>query len=259
MFKRAYLLLPLACLAVGAVWATDDPMIGDWKLNPQKSKLTDEMKVTSLAGNKYSFDFGGGPPETIVVDGTDQPGNSGTTFAVTVVGPDEWRAVRKKDGRVQIRGIWKLSKNGNTLYDDFTFYSDNSRITHLGYVYQRRGGGSGFAGDWVSTSEQVDTVYVVQVRSYQGDGLSIISLSEGVTKNVKFDGKDYPNAGSGMNVVSSVRRLNQRTVELTDKSGGKVVDTQEISISEDGKTLTMTVHTPGRSDPEMLVFERRSD
>lgn len=257
MFKRAYLLLPLACLAAGSLWATDNPMVGDWKLNPQKSRLTDEMKVTNLAGNKYSFDFGGGSPETIVAEGTDQPGNSGTTFAVTVVGPDEWRAVRKKDRRVQIMGIWKLSKGGNTLHDDFTFYADDGKITHLVYGYQRRGEGSGFAGDWVSTSEQVDTVYVVEVRPYQGDGLSIISLFEGVTKNVKFDGKDYPNAGSGVKTVSSARRVNERTVELTDKSGGNVVDMQEIGISEDGKTLTMTVRTPGRSNPDVLVFERK--
>ena len=43
MFKRAFLLLPLACLAAGAAWAANDPMVGNWKLNPQKSKLTDEM------------------------------------------------------------------------------------------------------------------------------------------------------------------------------------------------------------------------
>ncbi len=49
MCKRAFLLLPLACLAAAApAWAADDPMVGDWKLNPQKSTLSDEMKVTSL-------------------------------------------------------------------------------------------------------------------------------------------------------------------------------------------------------------------
>jgi hypothetical protein len=98
---------------------------------------------------------------------------------------------------------------------------------------------------------------MVQVRPYEEDGLSIISSSEGVTKNVKFDGKDYPNAGSGVKMVSSAQRVNERTVELTEKIGGKVVDTQEMSVSEDGKTLTMTVHIPGRSDPNMLVFERQ--
>jgi hypothetical protein len=130
------------------------------------------------------------------------------------------------------------------------------KTIHLVYVYERRGGGPGFAGDWVSTSEQVDTVYLVQVRPYEGQGLSIISSSEGVTKNVKFDGKDYPNAGSGVKIVSSAQRVNERTVELTDKIGGKVVDTHEIRVSEDGKTLTMTVHVPGRSEPNVLVFER---
>ncbi len=251
MFKRAVLLLPLACLAADAAWAADDPMVGDWKLNPQKSKLTDEMKVTSLGGSKYSFDFGGGPPETIVVDGTDQPGNFGTTFAVTAVSPDEWRGMRKKDGRVEIQGIWKLSKDGNRLHDDYTGIGNNGKTIHLVYVYERRGGGPGFAGDWVSTSEQVDTVYVIRVRPYEGDGLSIISSSEGVTKNVKFDGKDYPNAGAGVKIVSSAQRVNERTVELTDKIGGKVVDTQEISVSQEGKTLTMTVHVPGRSEPNV--------
>lgn len=255
MLRRAFLLLLLAGLATGAAWPADDLMVGDWKLNPQRSKLTDEMKVTSLGGNKYSFDFGGGNPETIVVDGTDQPANFGTTFAVTEVTPDEWTGVRKKNRRVEIKGIWKLSKDGNTLHDDFTFIADNGKTTHLVYVYERRGGGSGFAGDWVSTNEQLDTVYVLQVRPFEGDGLSFTTSGEG-TKNVKFDGKDYPNAGSGMKSVSSAQRVNERTIELRDKLGGKVVDAQEISVSEDGKTLTMTVHVPGRSEPNVLVFER---
>jgi hypothetical protein len=43
---------------------------------------------------------------------------------------------------------------------------------------------------------------------------------------------------------------------LTDKIGGKVVDTQEIAISENGKTLTITVHVPDRSEPNVLVFDR---
>ncbi len=84
---------------------------------------------------------------------------------------------------------------------------------------------------------------------------SFITSGEG-TKNVKFDGKDYPNVGSGTKVVSSAQRVNERTVELRDKIGAKAVDTQDISVSEDGKTLTTTVYVPGRSEPNVLVFER---
>ena len=82
--------LAIVCLATGALWAVDDPFSGKWKVNPARSVLTDEMKVASLGGNKYSFDFGGGSPETIVADGTDQQANSGTTMSTTIVSPNEY-------------------------------------------------------------------------------------------------------------------------------------------------------------------------
>lgn len=253
--RRAWILLAMAGLAAGAAWAADDPMVGDWKLNAQKSTLTDEMKITNLGGNKYLFDFGGGGPETIVVDGTDQPGNFGTTFAVTAVRPDEWTGVRKKDGKQEIKGIWTLSKDGNTLHDDFTATGDSGKTIHLVYVYERRGGGAGFAGDWVSTSEQVGT-YVLQLRPYEGDGLSIVSPAEGVTKSVKFDGREYPSTGARVKTLSSAERVTAGAINVTDKVDGKVVDRQEYRLSGDGKTLTITVHEPRRSAPNVLVFER---
>lgn len=256
--KRAWVVAAVVGLMAGGLWAEDSPFVGDWKLNRAKSKLTDEMKVTNLGGNKYSFDFGGGEPETIVVDGTDQPGNFGTTMSTTVVSKDEWIGVRKKNGKVQIRGIWTLSKDGNTLHDDFTYIADNGKTTHLVYVYERRGGGQGFAGDWVSTAEQADSVYVMQVRPFEGDGLSFISQGGGGTKNVKFDGRDYANVGAEVDgLAASARRVSERKVEVTDKIGGKVRETEEVEVAEDGKTLTVTGHIPGRSDPQVMVFERQ--
>src|SRR5215510_15399415 len=117
MAKRAFQLLLVACLAVGTLWAANDPFVGKWKLNPSKSKLTDQMKVEAIGANKYAIDFGGGATENIVADGTDQPGLDGTTLSITVEGPKTWKVVRKKDGRTLVTGIWKLSKDGQTLSD----------------------------------------------------------------------------------------------------------------------------------------------
>jgi hypothetical protein len=259
MFKRTFQLLLVAGLVTGALWAANDPFVGEWKLVPSKSKLTDQMKVESVAGNKYAFDFGGGP-ETIAADGTDQPGGyGGTTLSVTIEAPDSWKVVRKKDGHVLLTGNWKLSKDGQTLTDDFTFFAPNGSASNVNYVYKRTAGTSGFAGTWESTSEAVNSVFVIKFQPYEGDGLSIVDSSEGVTKNVKFDGKDYPNVGPNVpaGLVSSARRVNQHTLELTGKFNGKVTDTQEIKLSADGKTLTMTVHAAGRSEPNILVFERQ--
>lgn len=53
------------------------------------------------------------------------------------------------------------------------------------------------------------------------------------------------------------RRANQNTLEMTDKINGKIADTQQIELSSDLKTLTIIVHTVGRSEPNILVFERQ--
>jgi hypothetical protein len=259
MLKRVFQLLVVVGLVTGTLWAADNPFIGDWKLNPSKSKMRDVMKVESLGGNKYAFDFGG-DPETIVIDGTDQPGISGTTLAVSVEGPDAWKVVRKKDGRILITGNWKLSKDGNTLNDNYNETSPDGSVSTVDYVYQRKGGESGFVGTWVSTSVAVNFVYVLQIRPYQEDGLSIIDSSSQLTRNLKLDGKDYPNTGANAAIItaSSLRRLDENTLELTDKkSNGKVYSDQQVNLSSDLKTLTMIPRTSGRDEPNILVFERQ--
>lgn len=245
-------------LFAGALWAADDPFVGEWKLNPSKSRFADEMKVETAGANKYVFDFVGGSPETIVVDGTDQPGIFGTTLSVTVLGPDSWKVVRKKDGRMLLTANWELSKDGNTLKDDFTEMGPNGSSSKVKYVYKRTAGKEGFAGTWESISEQVNFVLVRKVQPYQGDGLSFINPAEEVTKSLKFDGKDYPKQGPNVEKgsVSSGRRVNERTLEITDKINGKTTETEQIELSPDLKTLTMTVHTEGKSKPDILVFDR---
>jgi len=259
MLKCALRLVLVACLAAGALAASNDAFVGEWKLNAAKSKLIDVMKVESAAGNKYAFDFGGGSAETIAADGTDQPGIAGTTLSVTIEGPDSWKVIRKKDGRILLTAFWKLSKDGNTLKDDYTEFGPDGSSSNVKYVYQRTAGTSGFAGTWEGTSETVNAVIVIKVQAYEGDGLSFINASAGVTKNVKFDGKDYPNAGPNVMAgsASTARRVNEDTLEMSDKFNGKIMDTRQIQLSADRKTLTMTVHVPGRREPDILVFERQ--
>jgi hypothetical protein len=256
MFKRSIQLLLFACLVADALWAADNPFVGEWKLNPSKSKLTDEMNVESLGGNKYTFDFGGGG-ETILADGEDHAGHFGTTLSVTVEAPKSWKVVRKKDGRMLIIAIWTLSENSNTLTDDFTFFPENGPATNVKYKYKRDADGAGFAGDWVSTSETMNSAFVLQVRPYEGDGLSFIYPSK-ETKNVKFDGKDYPNVGPiEGGPTSSIRRVNEHVLEMTDKINGKISKTEQITLSSDLKTLTITARRSSGSEPTIYVFERQ--
>ena len=247
-------------LAPGVAWAADSPFVGDWKLDPSRSKLTDVMKVERLSPNKYAFNFGVGSSEAIVIDGTDQPGISGTTLSVSAERPDAWKVIRRKDGRTLLTANWELSKDGNMLTDNFNEIAPDGVSSTVDYVYHRKGRGSGFAGTWVSTSEVVKFSYVLQIRPYEEDGLSIANSSSQLTRKMKLDGKDYPNIGPNAAVLaaSSVRRLDEHTLELTDKrTNGNVYDTQRVELSSDRNALTLTIHTVGRDEPNILVFERQ--
>ncbi len=258
MSKRVPETVLALCLTTSLAWAAS-PFAGEWTLNSSRTRLPDEMKVTGQGGNKYSFDFGGGT-ESIVVDGSAQPGYGGTLLSVKAEAPDTWIVERKKDGRLLLRGTWKLSSDGGTLTDYFRqFEADGSTTLSIDYVYRRTGGGSGFAGDWQSAKETMNSPFLMQVAEFQGDGLSFITPSLHEKKSVTFDGKDHPsdspNAGRGAS--SSARRVDERTLEITNKANGKVTGTEEIGLSADLKTLTVTVHVSGREKPNVLVFERK--
>jgi hypothetical protein len=259
MAMRSLRCFPVVFLFATTLWAASDPFAGTWKLNPAKSKLTDQMKVEAAGPNKYTFIFSGDNSETIVADGTDQPGIFGTTFSVTVLSPNQWKVVRKTGGRVTISAIWDLSPDGNTLTDNFTGYRADGSTSNLLYKYSRAEGGSGFAGTWESTSEQVNSAYEMQIETFDDSGLSFINPAQKTTKSINFDGKEYaakgPNLPAGY--ATSGRRLSDRAVELTDKIGGKVLDTQQVEVSQDGKTLTITTHIPGHAKPNIQVFERQ--
>jgi hypothetical protein len=57
----------------------------------------------------------------------------------------------------------------------------------------------------------------------------------------KFDGKDYPVTGDSNADTRSYTKVNDRTLNITQKKGGKVVATGKIVVSADGKSRTVTV------------------
>src|SRR5581483_8125035 len=195
-------------------------------------------------------------PETIPTDGADHPGIFGTTLAVTVLGPNQWKVVRKKNGVMLISAIWDLSADSTTLTDNYTGYRADGTTSNLVYKYKRDKPGDGFAATWISTEEQVHSSYEIQVETYGDNGLSFINTAQKMTRSILFDGKDH--AGQGPNLpegyATSGRRLGERSVELTDKIRDKVLDTQQVEVSADGKTLTFTTHILGLSKPNIQVF-----
>jgi len=239
MLTRIFAFLLTASLTTGPLGAQPDPFVGLWKL----TKFTDHMSVMKAGPSTYVFNFEGGGPEKIVVDGTYQPGLGGTMLSVARIGAN-WKVARKRGDRPLLTATWTLSKDGNSLTDDFTSFDQNGAPSNVRGVYTRASAGSGFTGTWVSQSEALNSVTILQIRPYKTNGLSLIVPSEQLTVNWTFDGR-------------KVRRLDARTVEVTRTSNGKVTQTEVYAVSPDLKTLTRAVHVEGESQPLITVFERQ--
>jgi hypothetical protein len=258
VLKRVFQSLLVVFLATAALWAASDPLVGKWKLDPSKSKATDLMRVATAGENKYTLIFNSGHVETVAADGTDQPGIFGTTVSITVLAPDHWTVVRKQNGRTMLTGNWKLSEGGKSLTDHFTSYQSDGKASVVDYVYIRSAGDSGFPGSWESQTDTVHDSFELHIQPYEGDGYSLTNSDEGSPKNLKLDGKDYPREGKYVpsGSTSSGRRVNERTLELTDKINDRVTDTQRIELSPDDKTLIITMQPSGQSKPNVFVFDR---
>lgn len=239
MITRIVCLLLNAGLASTPLLAQTDPFVGQWKL----TRYTDQMSVAKVGANTYVFNFEGGGPEKIVVDGTYQRGLRGTMLSVTPEGPN-WKIERKQDGHKLLTATWTLSKEGNVLTDHFTSFDKNGAPSNVKLLYTRAAAGSGFTGTWIGQAAAMGSVTILEIRPYKSQGLSLIVPSEQLTVNLNFDGK-------------SARRVDTRTFVITRKVNGKVTQTEEYVVSSDLKTLTRTVMVVGENQPLITVFERQ--
>ncbi len=57
-----------------------------------------------------------------------------------------------------------------------------------------------------------------------------------------YDGKDYPVTGDPTSDMRSLKKVDDHTLELTVKKGGKATVTGRIVVSADGKTRTVTTN-----------------
>ena len=266
--------LALACLLrlpqagfpnLGPPGASDDPFCGKWKLNVEKSTFVGEkIKIQKLGGNRYKW-TSGNTSNTISYDGIEQVSFGRTISMARVTDPEgrnSWRMVIKKNGSVISSMIHTLSDDGKTQTITGTDIKPDGTTSDFTAVWKKVRGGSGWSGTWetaelkfTSPSEN-DNEY--DVEPYEGDGLTFTTPAYQEVLSMKFDGQDYeekgPNVASGS--TSSGQRLNARTLEITGKVNGEIMDHKTYEVSPDGKTLTLTIRATGQPKAQTIVYDK---
>jgi hypothetical protein len=76
----------------------------------------------------------------------------------------------------------------------------------------------------------------------------------------KFDGKDYPITGDPAADMRAYKPVNEHTMALTEKKGGKITNTGRVVVSTDGKTRTVTVSRTDANGKKMsttFVYDKQ--
>ncbi len=95
--------------------------------------------------------------------------------------------------------------------------------------------GAGATKNTTVVYEAAGDMVKVTVDGTDSDGKPVHSEWTG-----KFDGKDYPVTVDPTSDARSYKKIDDRTMELTVKKGGKVTVTGRIVVAADGKTRTVT-------------------
>jgi len=112
---------------------------------------------------------------------------------------------------------------------------------------------SKFGTSPASKSETRTYAQTAQGMSLKIDEVAADGSRISVQSTYKYDGKDYPVAGSPDFDTLSVTQVDARSIKYTVKKKGKVVGTGTRTISADGKVLTLSA--TGTSD--ISVYDKQ--
>jgi hypothetical protein len=91
------------------------------------------------------------------------------------------------------------------------------------------------------------------------DGVAATGEATHWTYTANYDGKDYPVTGNVDADTATLRKINPRTVEVTNKKAGKVTLVNTRAVSANGKTLSVTTkgtNAQGQTVNNVQVFDK---
>jgi hypothetical protein len=256
----AVLLVPI--LAVAQQSGID----GTWKIDLNKAQLDAKPMVYELKDGIFSCSTCD-PKISVKADGTDQK-VTGSPYidseSVTVVNPNTIERVGKKDGQLRFRDTLTISNKGTTAtqkYEGHPAADPEQTISWTG-VYSRVGkpvaGAAPISGSWkIDSYSGASNNVLTFVYEGSGNGMNF-KASTGESYAAKFDGKDYPFEGDPGTTSVVLKKIDDHTFQETYKRNGEVTGSATLTVSPDGKSLTMIMDDKRRGTKDTWIAEKQS-
>ena len=236
-----------------------NPWSGTWKLNEGKSKLTGAVETLSTAPDGkmtvstsgISFSFG--------CDGKSYPIMGGRTLVCKEAGSMEMDVAISAPNGDELSQMKRTLSNGGQLQTvEETGKTADGTPFHDTEVFRKVSGGKGWDGEWKETKVQVSTRGVAVVEA-TADSISFTYPMSKSSLTAKLDGtpatEDGPHAPVGMTV--SITADGPLTLHEVDTLNGTVMEHDTLSVSPDGKAMTIEVARTGAKDKQVYVYEKQ--
>ena len=235
------LLATLPVLAAGTAGAV--PFDGTWKTQLGSIKFDSKPDVFALKDGM--FHCGNcAPALSVPADGKDQKVTGHSYFdtvAVKVVDDHTVVMTDRLAGKTMYEMTFSVSADGGTLNEVMKDLS-GAKVATWNQVSSRVGPGApgshAIAGSWkMDKMPGASDVGMVITYHQTDDGLQM--RYNGASYDARFDGKPVLTANDPGKTLVSLRRISEREIEETDTRGGQVSDVIRMTVSEDGKSMSV--------------------
>ncbi len=255
LISAAALLAPTLCQA-------QSPFDGTWRIDMSQTKFSPKPNSFYIGDGWYHCDTCT-PNIVVQADGQDHPvtGQVYDTLSVNASDPHTITLIGKKDGKVLFEQSRTVSANGKMLTIKSTSHPKDSDKPVTAEVTAKLVGVApkgvhATSGNWQILNVKASENDLVFTYKSSGDGITMTDQT-GQSYTAKFDGADYPVKGTYANNTVSLKRINDHTIEETDKRDGTVTDVVTMTVSPNGKAITI-VDVNKRSDrTETLVAKKQ--
>jgi hypothetical protein len=161
---------------------------------------------------------------------------------------DNWTTEEtdKRIGKTVGTSKMTVSSDGNSATIDWTDSCNakgdvvSGKLT-LSRVTKGPSGAHPVSGSWqiVKRSNVSENALVITLK-LEGDTFSFADPT-GQSLAARLDGTETPFKGGLSNIMGSVKRVGENTIEVTNKHDGKAVEVWRFTPSVDGKTMTISV------------------
>lgn len=205
------------------------------------------------------------PPLEIRADGKDHKITGEAcydTVSLKVVDAQTTEETDKKNGKTVGTTRMAVSPDGDTATVEWTESCNAHGDVVAGKdimarVSQAPRGAHAISGSWRITKRlnRSENALVVTLK-LEADTFSFADPS-GQGYTARLDGTETPFKGDLSNTMVSVRRIDEHTIEETDKRGGRIVEVTRFTVSADGRTMTVSMEDKSSGTTRQFVCHKQ--